>query len=294
MRELEFVVPESFEGAKLKHFLRGPCKISNKLMTRQKLVFNGILVNGIHAYVTKIIHTGDLVCLRLPDWEKEIEAVPIPLDIVWEDDDLLVINKPSHMPVYPTPGHDADSLANAVSAHYQAHGWKLGFHPIYRLDKNTSGLIIIAKHSYGASVLAFGVEKEYTAICEGNLQGEGTISAPIRLKEGHGIQREVGEGEGAQYAVTHWKAVEKYQNGHTLLKIHLETGRTHQIRVHFSHIGHPLAGDDMYGGSREWISRQALACGSVQFFHPVTHERISLACPLPEDMQVLCLKAAEA
>ncbi len=284
MRELHFLVPPAFDGVKLKSFLRGPCKLSNRLMTRQKWVFNGITVNGVHAYVTKIVHTGDQVCVRLPDVQQEIPAIPMPLEIVWEDEDLLVVNKPPYMPVYPTPGHDHDSLANAVAAHCQENRAPFSFHPVYRLDKNTSGLLVLAKHSYGASVLASGVEKEYLAVCEGVLHGQGTISAPIRLKQGHGIQREVGEEENAQAAVTHWKAVAPCDDGgHTWLKIRLETGRTHQIRVHFSHFGHPLAGDDLYGGSRRLIQRQALLCHLAQFSHPVTHELLTFQIPLPSD-----------
>lgn len=288
MRELLFVVPPEWDGGKLKSFLRGFCRVSSTLLACQKQRPDGILRNGTHAVVTETIQAGDHICLRLSEPEMKIPPVPLPLSIVWEDDDLLVVDKPPGMPVYPTPGHDRDSLANAVSAHYQATGQRLAFHPIYRLDKDTSGLLVLAKHAYGAAALAVGVEKEYTAICEGDLQGEGTVSAPIRRKDGHGIQREVGEGAGAQHAVTHWKAVGwNADRQHTLLKLRLETGRTHQIRVHISHLGHPLAGDDFYGGSLRYIARQALLCSRVQFSHPVTGEPFTFTCPLPEDMQAL-------
>ena len=124
----------------------------------------------------------------------EIFPVPLPFAVVWEDEDLLAVNKPSFMPVYPTPGHDRDSLANAVAFHYQQQGGTAGFHPLYRLDRNTSGLLVVGKHAYAASRLAFSIEKEYTALCEGVLTGEGTIRAPIRRKEGSRILREVGDG----------------------------------------------------------------------------------------------------
>lgn len=286
IRELTFVVPEEFNGAKLKSFLRGPCQVSSGILTKLKWVFDGITVNGAHAYVTQILQTGDVVGLKLPGAETQAEPCHIPLDILYEDADLLLINKPSLMPIYPTPGHDCDSLANAVAFYATEKREPFSFHPIFRLDKNTSGIVILAKHCYSASLLAFGVSKTYTAICEGTLKGSGTIDAPIRLKEGHGIQREVGGGPEAQRAVTHWKAVRQYGN-HTLLEIQLETGRTHQIRVHFSSIGHPLAGDDMYGGSREWIDRQALHCGTVSFIHPVTKQAMMFQQPLPADMQQL-------
>lgn len=287
MRELTFIVPEEYHGAKLKSFLRGPCEISSGILTKLKWVFDGITVNGIHAYVTKIIEAGDVVKLKLPGAESQVEPWDIPLDVLYEDEDLLLVNKPSWMPIYPTPGHDNDSLANAVSHYMQVRGEDFSFHPIFRLDKNTSGILVLAKHCYSASLLAFGVEKTYTAICEGILEGNGTIDAPIQLKEGHGIQREVGDSNpDSQRAITHWKAVGQYCN-HTLLKIQLETGRTHQIRVHFSSLGHPLAGDDMYGGSRQYIGRQALHCGYVTFIHPITKERMIFEQPLPEDMQQL-------
>ena len=282
LRELTFVVPKQYDGAKLKSFLRGPCEVSVGILTRLKWVYDGITINGEHAYVTKTIFDGDVVRLKLPETESNVEPYPLPLSIVYEDPDVMVINKPSFMPVYPTPGHDRDSLANAVAYEMERRGEEFAFHPIYRLDKNTSGLLVLAKHCYSASLLAFGVEKRYYAICEGVLQGADTIDAPIRLKEGHGIQREVGEG--GQKAVTHWKALET-KNHHTLLEISLETGRTHQIRVHFSAIGHPLAGDDMYGGSRESLSRQALHCGYAAFQHPVTKEVMEFRLPLPKDLE---------
>jgi 23S rRNA pseudouridine1911/1915/1917 synthase len=251
-----------------------------------KWVYDGITVNGEHSYVTRTLHAGDVVGLKLPAAETQTEPYPIPIEIVYEDEDLLLVNKPSQMPIYPTPGHDCDSLANGLSFYMAEKQESFAFHPIFRLDKNTSGLVVVAKHSYSASLLAFGVSKTYFAICEGILTGSGTIDAPIRLKEGHGIQREVGEGDDAQRAVTHWSAV-SHHNGHTLLEIQLETGRTHQIRVHFSHIGHPLAGDDLYGAHREWIKRQALHCGRVSFVHPITKERMEFDQPFPSDMENL-------
>ena len=234
MRALTFTVPKEWEQSKLKVFLRGYCNLSARLLTQQKRVKMGLTINGEHGRANDLLKTGDVVCVNLPDIEKDIEAVPLPLSIVYEDDDIIVINKDWSMPIYPTAGHDRDSLANAV--------------------------------------------------CEGVLKGEGTIDVPIRLKEGYTIQREVAKD--GQRAVTHWKVVGG-TNHHTLLQIRLETGRTHQIRVHFSHIGHPLAGDDMYGGHLNGIGRQALCCSKVLFVHPVTGHRIELTCPPQDDMMAL-------
>lgn len=287
MRQLVFRVPEEYAGKKLKNFLKESCMISSGILTKMKWIYDGITVNGKHAYVTEILKTDDIVCLKIPCADTMVTPQQLPLDILYEDEDILIVNKAPFMPIYPTPGHDKDSLANAVSFHAHEKGEKLSFHPIFRLDKNTSGIVMLAKNSYAASLLAFGVHKTYQAICEGMLEGFGTINAPIQLKTGHGIQREVGDGPQAQSAITHWSVIAPGKKGHTLLQIQLETGRTHQIRVHFSSIGHPLAGDDMYGGSKAYINRQALHCNFVRFTHPVTREIMEFTQDLPEDMIAL-------
>ena len=287
MRELTFVVPPQFEGAKLKTFLRSSCKVSAGMLTRLKWVYNGITVNGVHAHVIRILHSGDTVVLKLPDQETSVIPEPIPLSVLYEDADVLVVNKPWGMAMYPTPGNDSGSLANAAAYHAKQRGELFSLHPVYRLDKNTSGIVVLAKHGYAASALAFGIIKTYFAICEGMLQGSGKIDQPIRLMKGHGIQREVGDGPGSQRAVTHWTVEKQGINDHTLLRIQLETGRTHQIRVHLSSICHPLAGDDMYGGGQTWIKRQALHCGEVSFIHPVTEKELHFSQPLPDDMRQL-------
>ena len=286
LRELTFITPESYDGAKLRSFLRGYCRISCGILKRMKWIYNGIMVNGNHVYVTHILKTGDVVTLKLPETETQVMPADLPIRILWEDEDLLIVSKPSQMPVHPSPGHDCDSVANALCFHAEQRGESFSFHPVFRLDKNTSGLLVLAKNSFAASRLAFGVTKTYYAVCQGVLTGSGTINAPIRCKEGHGIQREVGEGPSSQTAVTNWEAV-KNDSKHTLVKLHLETGRTHQIRVHFSYIGHPLAGDDLYGGSCELIARQALHCGEVRFIHPVTKEELQFHEPLPSDMNAI-------
>ncbi len=281
MRELVFPVPAEYDGIRLKNYLRGYCGVSARLMTRLKRQPLGITNNGLHAIATDALKAGDLVKLRMPDDEKQIEPIPYPLSVLYEDDDLLVVNKPADMPMYPTPGHDRDSLANAVSAYYLKSGRKIGFRPVYRLDKDTTGLVVLAKNSFAAAYLAGSVKKVYYAICEGELSGSGVINQPIGIKEGCRIQRTVSEQ--GESAVTNWRTMGS-SKGHSLLALELETGRTHQIRVHLSHLGHPLAGDDMYGGSREQIARQALHCGKACFCHPVTKKDIQIICDFPSDM----------
>ncbi len=273
-------MPCEQDGITVRGFLRGTCRISARLHTKLKHIENGITVDGKLAKARDILKGGDVVVLHIPD-EESVEAVLMPLDIVYEDEYVLVLNKPANMPVHPTKGHGTDTLANAVAAYLP----NLAFRPINRLDRDTTGLVLAAKDSFSAVRLQESAEKIYYAVCTGKLEGEGTIDAPIRIKEGHGIQREVGEG--GEESITHWKSLAS-DDEMSLIECRLETGRTHQIRVHFSsYMKMPLLGDDMYGGSREKISRQALHCGFMAFTHPVTGERMELTCPMPEDMQSL-------
>ena len=286
MRELSFLVPNEYDGIGLKSFLRSYCGISSRLMVRLKREPMGITRNGLHAIVTETLKAGDTVRVRMPEDQKLHEPLNLPLAVVYEDSDLLVVNKPANMPMYPTPGHDRDSLANVAAAYFSSKGERLAFRPVYRLDKDTTGLVLLAKNPYCAARLAAKIEKEYIAVCEGTLFGKGMISAPIGLKAGHKIQREVAVS--GDTAVTLWKELESGK-GHTLVALQLKTGRTHQIRVHMAHIGYPLAGDDMYGGSLQLIQRQALHCISIRFFHPVAKKEFDISCGLPEDMETLLI-----
>ncbi len=295
MPVLTFTVPEQNDGISVYNFLRAKCGVSYRLIHRLKRVPMGITANGFHIRTIDPLCGGDVVALNIPEDENPTVPVEMPIDIVYEDEHIAVINKPFGMPVHPAREHVADTLANAFSAHLLANGEpNSAFRVINRLDRDTSGLVLTAKNSHAASLLHGRTDKIYYAICQGILTESGTVDAPIRVKEGHGIQREVGEG--GIRAVTHWCAMRNMtltaRNGVsydlTLLEIHLETGRTHQIRVHFSSMGMPLAGDDMYGGSRDLISRQALHCGQLDFSHPITGKRLQFTSPLPDDMKALC------
>lgn len=276
------MVPAEFDGALLKAFLRRGCGLSSHLMVLLKQTNNGILLNGRHARVIERVAAGGMVTLKLPEEDCTVEPAALPLAVVYEDAHLLVLNKPPGMPVHPTScGHEMDTLANAVSFYMRKKGERYAFRPLNRLDKDTTGLVLTAKEPYSAYSLKSGVEKRYTAVCEGVFSGSGTVDAPIRVKAGHTIEREAGNG--GQRAVTHYKTLAGLYN-HTLARFALETGRTHQIRVHMAYLGHPLAGDDMYGGSRALIARQALHCGEMSFKHPVTGKKIELTASLPKDM----------
>lgn len=288
MSRLAFFVPKEYDNVMVKGFLRRYCGISARLLIRLKNSPDGILVNGRHARTVDLLREGDRIDLNLPQDRSAVKEAELPVTAAWEDEHLVIFQKPANMPVHPSPGHATDTLANAAGAYARKKGETWAFRPINRLDRDTSGLVAVAKNAFCAAKLSdSGIQKEYFAVCQGMLSGSGTIDAPIRIKEGHSIQREVGEG--GVRAVTHWRAVAAGK-GHTLLRIRLETGRTHQIRVHFASIGMPLAGDDMYGGSRALMPRQALHCAVMEWIHPVNGETIMVTQPLPDDFKQLCEK----
>ena len=210
----------------------------------------------------------------------------MPLNVVFEDESLLVVDKPPYLAVHPSAGKPEPTLANAVVGYFERQGQPLSFRPVNRLDRNTSGLLLAAKNPHVAFAMAHKAEKTYLAIVLGELHGSGTIDEPIRIKEGCCITREVGEGGKA--SVTHYEALAT-DGAVTLVRLRLETGRTHQIRVHMSWLGYPLAGDTMYGTDETVMPRHALHCAEMAFLHPMTGEPITLRSPLPEDMRA-CLR----
>lgn len=268
-----FIVGNELDGISVKSFLRRHCQVSARLLARLKRTENGITCKGRVLRSIDILHAGDKVELSLPADESVIVPVDLPVEIVYEDNDIVVFNKPANMPVHPVNSHRLNTLANAAAYHCIIRGEQYAFRAVNRLDKDTSGLVLTVKNGYAHTFLISHTEKRYLALCEGELYGSGTIDSPIRLKPGHTIQREVGHG--GKPSVTHYRAL-KHGFGHTLLSLTLETGRTHQIRVHLSSIGHPLAGDDMYGGSIHYFSHQCLHCASLSFVHPTTRETLTL------------------
>lgn len=282
---LTFTVPEQFNNTQAKWFLRNYCNISARLLTSLKMVPLGITRDGELLRVVDTIYAGDIIKIKLPQDDNKIEPVNLPLDICYEDEHILLLNKPPYMPVHPTHDHIYDTLANGVAYYLKNKNMNISFRAINRLDRDTTGLVLVAKHSYSAANLVKNVKKTYIAVCEGEISESGTVNANIALLPGHTIQRTAGVPDGV-YAVTHYKPL-LVKNNHTLVEFDLETGRTHQIRVHMSYINHPLAGDDMYGGSLEHITRQALHCQKITFIHPITHKKITVTTELPEDMKNL-------
>jgi 23S rRNA pseudouridine1911/1915/1917 synthase len=206
----------------------------------------------------------------------------VAVPICYESLQAIVYDKPAGMATHPTLNHADGTLANVYAARCMQRGIAAQFHPVTRLDKNTSGLVLAAKDRYATPLLAGSVQKEYVALCEGVLQpNEGEIDAPIARKAGSIIGRCV-NAAGAP-SVTRFVVEERFET-HTLLRVKTLTGRTHQIRVHLSHIGHPLAGDTLYGGHQTLIDRHALHCDKIRFTEPTNPNMVSLQCSLPQDM----------
>lgn len=282
MKRIQWKVPQDWDGAQIKLFLRKGKEVSAQLLSRAKRIPGGILLNGSPAFVTARLHTGDCISFLSEEKLSEISPEPVPFSILYEDDDVLLVEKESGVPMYPTPGHDRDSLANGIAWYFHGKKEPSVFYPVYRLDRDTTGLVLLGRHSFAASFLRNHVEKEYCALCQGEWSGEGTERGAIGLCPGHSIQRCVRDD--GEAAVTHWKT-ECSGKGLTFVRFHLETGRTHQIRVHMAERGTPLAGDDMYGGDLNLISRQALHCCRIQWTHPVSGETFSFESALPPDMK---------
>lgn len=279
-----FKVPLEYDNFLALHFLKGYCKISARMITQLKRTENGITQDGKLLRTVDKVFAGSEVVLNLPEDETEINPVCGNLDILYEDDYILLVNKPFDMPVHPVKQHQNDTLANFVTYYSHEKGENYTFRAINRLDKDTSGIVFIAKDRYIANAIKNSIVKTYYALCEGIIKENGTIDAKIALKENSKMVREVTDR--GQRAVTHYKVI-KTNDKFSLLEINLETGRTHQIRCHMSSIGFPLAGDDLYGGSIDFIKRQALHCGKMDFVHPITSEKISIKAPLPKDIENL-------
>lgn len=281
MRKLEYIIPEEFDGERVQNFLRGRVCISLRLLRSLKRVENGIELNGEHVRTVDILHTGDVLTLNIPEEEGAQAVSGIKLNAVYEDDDLLIVNKPPMLPVHESHNHQGDTLANAVSAYLKEKGKSSVFRAIGRLDMGTSGLVVCALNQYCASRLSGSIEKEYLAIATGEYTGTGTIDAPIYRPDPLKTTRCVDER--GDRAVTHYESL-KSGNGMSLLRIRLETGRTHQIRVHFASLGTPLVGDYLYGTVTDEFNHQCLHCHKVSFIHPVTQQQIECEGAMPETM----------
>lgn len=288
--QTEFKVPADWDGKSCGDFIRYS-GVSRRLAAKLKRIPDGITLNGAHVRTVDIIRAGDVVSIKNIDVSMLEPNGMLTVPIAYEDDGVIVFDKPAGMPVHPSHKHQGDTLGNCFAAMFEG----LTFRPINRLDRNTSGLCAAAKSAYAASMLTGNISKIYTAVTEGvpvpheindplikwRETGSGfRIEAPIGRTADSVITRAV-RADG-QYAVTNY-TIEKENGSFALLRISLETGRTHQIRVHFSSLGYPLAGDDLYGGSLRYCGRQALHCSEMRFVSPFGGE-VLLTSKLPADM----------
>lgn len=288
-----FYADKEHEGLTLGDYLKEQLSMSRNGMIKVKKS-GTLMVNGISVHTNIVLKAGDRIDFELPDQNSEnILPEHMELDIIYEDDYMIIINKEAGIPTHPSRNHYMGTLANGLMYHLMEEGRDITIRPVNRLDRNTSGLVLFAKSSHIQHVMSLesyrqNITKEYLAIAQGSVEAEsGTVDAPIAREKEQSIKRVVRED--GDRAVTHYRVLERF-DGYTLLSIILETGRTHQIRVHMAHIGHPLLGDDLYGGSQEKISRHALHAYSLKMLHPMEHRVMSFNAELPADMARLIRK----
>lgn len=269
--------------------------ISHKAICTLKTQENAILLNNISCFTNKILEKGDHLTITLNETNNLENIIPVKmeLDIVYEDEDLIIVDKPKNITVHPSIKYFDCTLSNGLAYYFQKNNQDICIHCITRLDKDTTGLTLFAKNRLSANYLSQmiaekQIEKTYYALSCGKLEHENiTVDAPIaRLNKGN-ILRNV-DFENGKRAVSHFHLL-KYnsQNDISLIKCILETGRTHQIRVHLLYLGHPLIGDELYNKNNHQLDRQALHCGKLKFIHPLTNQLIEIESKLPEDMNKL-------
>lgn len=288
--KLDYQVKASEAGFVVEKVLRKNLGFSRGMIRKLKR-HTGVLVNEKKVLLNQRLQEGDTVSVDLQfGGLTNAQPQPIPVNIIYEDRHFLVINKPPNMLVHPLKHEQENTLANAVLYHYLQGDTEPVFRPVSRLDRNTSGLVLIAKYAHAGFRLAHQIsagklQREYIAIVHGFVKPlQGSIDLPIARCRDSKIKHMV-HPDGKR-AITNYH-VEKYLTENTVLKLFPKTGRTHQIRVHMSHIGHPLVGDALYGGREEGIGRQALHCRSISFTHPITGETMILEAPLPKAIQRL-------
>ena len=303
-RTLTYEVTEEYDGMEILAFLRQKGFSRNILSSMKKsgqtISHNNeqnhdhsILQNGERGYGHSILKKGDTLTVHIPETESDEKIIPVKmeLDILYEDEDILVINKEANVPVHPSIGNYENTLANGVAYYFGQKGQDFVYRCINRLDRDTTGALILAKNPYSAAVLSTQMKRReirrtYLAIVEGIPPKSGTIDAPVGRVDGSAIIRQV-DYEHGERAVTHFTrlaVVEKeLSQSYSLIELHLETGRTHQIRVHMKHLGYPLPGDYLYHPDYRIIGRQPLHSYQLEFVHPVTEKPMLFTAPVPLD-----------
>ena len=290
-RILTYTIKPEQEGMQLLDFLRSK-GFSRGILSSMKADKNAIQLNGERGFGKSILQAGDSLHIHIPEADNTENILPVKMDlsILYEDEDILVINKAADMPVHPSIGNYDNTLANGVTWYFKEKGQQFVYRCINRLDRDTTGLIVLAKHALSAAVLSQAmrsreIHRTYQAFALGETAASGTIDAPIARLDGSLIQRTVDFASGER-SVTHYRTLAHY-SVFSHLELNLETGRTHQIRVHMAYIGHPLLGDTLYNKTPGTFPRQALHSASLSFVHPITGEPLNFHAPLPEDMQNL-------
>ena len=289
-RYLNWTVPPELAGIKVDTLLKRHLNLSGTVVRRIKWLEDGILVDGVRVNTRFVPRAGQVLSVRLSDPERRSGIVPAPgpLDIVWEDEDLVVLNKAPGVPVHPGPGHFDDTICNFLLYYYDSVGIEADAHPVHRLDRGTSGLLAVAKHAHAQEVLknqlhTAAFRREYLAVCRGAPSpAAGVVDAPLGPKPGSLVEQMVRpDGKPAR---TRYETLAVY-GGRALLRLELDTGRTHQIRVHLAHLGHPLLGDFLYGKEEpDLIPRPALHSWRLALRHPITGKELLFTAPVPADM----------
>ena len=297
---MEIVITEADSGKCLRDYLKKDLGMSRAELSHLKNIETGIMLNGARVTVRSVLENGDILFLDRSDAESGENVVPsnLALDILHEDADIIALNKPAGMPTHPSHGHYDDTLANALTFYYAKKGIPFVFRAVNRLDRDTSGIVLVAKnraaaYRISAEMSRGEIKKAYIAAVEGTVYGSGTVRANIKRCGESIIERTVCPDTEGQYAETRYAPL--YTDGKiSLLEVRPITGRTHQIRVHMVHIGHPLCGDTLYGKESALISRQALHCSRLDFTHPATGRRMTVTAPLCGDMELLCRRIGAA
>lgn len=289
MTKFTYTVTEKDKDIPIKDLIRSNFTFSSRLLS--KLRRNELVkLNDVTTKLWKVPNVGDIISIEFPDEKSEFPAEDIPISPVYEDDDLLIINKQPGIIVHPTKGHPIHTIANGIMKYMADTNQQFKIRFVNRLDMDTSGLLIIAKNSHAQDeftkqMKSNFIKKKYKALVKGIVKEDKfTINLPIGRPDEERVERAVML-SGGYDSITHVKVLERFEKDYTLCELTLETGRTHQIRVHMSHYGHPVVGDHLYGGSNPWIiERQALHAYSLTFRHPVTNEVITVEAPLPKDI----------
>lgn len=278
---LSFTVPFDMEGQRVDSFLR-KCGVSSKTMRSAKHDPLGLTQNGEHVRTIDPVIGGAVISITTGDAQQSyLKASGINIPVLFEDEHIIAFDKPPGINTHPSNRDATDSLLNYVHEHFENRT----FRPLTRLDKNTSGVLLVAKTAFAATAIKTLPEKQYLAIAQGEADGAGLIDLPITRSKEHVMRRRVLP-EGSP-SITGYHPL-SVKNGHSLFLVRPLTGRTHQIRVHMEAIGHVLAGDDLYGGSDSYINRHSLHCARLTFTHPFTGEPVKIEAPLPDDFKDAC------